>query len=167
MMDIMEDQKMKEIGIQTDYRESEAQTDPYTPKYILREKERPEVLDLQDMKYGVDLPANIDELDMIENNREKTWFEDALPPISDEISFILRRKLMEEQELRDWNNKENEIKKIQNEKLYLLQSGLIEREKDVEEKNSQRIEEIKIKKTESKNRLIAKIQRRKIKVLRK
>lgn len=88
------------------------------------------------MKYGIDLPANIDELDIIENNREKTWFEDALPPISDEISFILRRKLMEEQELRDWNKKENEIKKIQNEKLYLLQSGLIEREKDVEEKNS-------------------------------
>jgi len=45
----------------------------------------------------------------------------------------------------------------------LLQSALIEREKDAEEKNAQRIEEIKIKKTEQKNRLIAKIQRRKIK----
>jgi len=52
---------------------------------------------------------------------------------------------------------------VQNEKLYLLQSALIEREKDTEEKNAQRIEEIKIKKTEQKNRLIAKIQRRKIK----
>ena len=49
----------------------------------------------------------------------------------------------------------------------MLQSALIEREKDAEEKNAQRIEEIKIKKTEQKNRLIAKIQRRKIKVLRK
>lgn len=48
-----------------------------------------------------------------------------------------------------------------------MQSGLIEREKEVEEKNAQRIEEIKIKKTEQKNRLIAKIQRKKIKVLRK
>ena len=47
--------------------------------------------------------------------------------------------------------------------MYLLQSALIEREKDTEEKNAQRIEEIKIKKTEQKNRLIAKIQRRKIK----
>ena len=53
--------------------------------------------------------------------------------------------------------------RIQNEKLYLLQSALIEREKDVEERNAQRIEEIKLKKTEQKNRLIAKIQRRKIK----
>lgn len=53
--------------------------------------------------------------------------------------------------------------RIQNENLYLLQSALIEREKDTEERNAQRIEEIKIKKTEQKNRLIAKIQRRKIK----
>jgi hypothetical protein len=30
----------------------------------------------------------------------------ALPPISDESSFILRRKLMEEQELREWKKKE-------------------------------------------------------------
>jgi len=49
----------------------------------------------------------------------------------------------------------------------LLQSALREREKDIEEKNQRRIEEIKIRKTEHKNRLIAKIQRRKIKVLRK
>lgn len=37
----------------------------------------------------------------------------------------------------------------------------------MEEKNAQRIEEIKIRKTEQKNRLIAKIQRKKIKGLRK
>jgi hypothetical protein len=39
----------------------------------------------------------------------------------------------------------------------LLQSALREREKDIEEKNQRRIEEIKIRKTEHKNRLIAKI----------
>lgn len=46
MIDLIEEQKTKEVEVQTDYRESEAQTDPYTPKYILREKERPEVLNL-------------------------------------------------------------------------------------------------------------------------
>ena len=51
----------------------------------------------------------------------------------------------------------------QNERINLLKSALVEREKDVEEKNAQRIEDIKMKKTEQKNRLIAKIQRRKIK----
>ena len=39
------------------------------------------------------------------------YFEHALPPTSDEASFALRRKLMEEQEFREWNKRENEIKK--------------------------------------------------------
>ena len=51
--------------------------------------------------------------------------------------------------------------------MELVQQGIIEREKDITDKNQQRIEEIKIRKTEQKNRLIAKIQRKKIKVLRK
>lgn len=50
---------------------------------------------------------------------------------------------MEHQEHREWNKKEDEIKKLHNEKLYLLQSALIEREKEVEDKNAKRIEEIK------------------------
>lgn len=74
---------------------------------------------------------------------------------------------MEDQELREWGKKENDIKKLHSEGLELVKKGLIEREKDVEEKNAQRIEEIKIRKTEQKNRLIAKIQRKKIKILRK
>lgn len=119
------------------------------------------------MKYGKGLPATVEELDNIEINREKIGFENALPPISDEASFHLRRRLMEVQEVKEWDKKEQTIKKLQQEKLYLLQSGLIEREKEVEEKNAQRIEEIKIKKTEQKTRLIAKIQRKKTKVLRK
>lgn len=48
-----------------------------------------------------------------------------------------------------------------------MKQAIIEREKDITDKNMQRIEEIKIRKTEQKNRLIAKIQRKKIKVMRK
>lgn len=42
----------------------------------------------------IGLPATIDVLDMIELNRERNWFENALPPISDEASFNMRRRLM-------------------------------------------------------------------------
>jgi hypothetical protein len=55
------------------------------------------VLFLKNLTYGNGLPATIDVLDMIEQNREKIWFENALPPISDEASFNMRRRLMEEQ----------------------------------------------------------------------
>jgi len=37
---------------QTDYRESEAQTDPYTPDYVVRPGTHPEVLTLALLSYG-------------------------------------------------------------------------------------------------------------------
>lgn len=51
--------------------------------------------------------------------------------------------------------------------MELVKQAIIEREKDITDKNAQRIEDIKIRKTEQKNRLIAKVQRKKIKLLRK
>ena len=104
--------KTKTVCIQTDFRDSEAQTDPYTPDHVIRDGETPEVFSLSHLKYGQGLPASIDELDAIEQNREKVWFDNGLPPISDEASFTLRRRLMEDQEVREWNKKENEIKRF-------------------------------------------------------
>ena len=46
---------------------------------------------------------------MIERARAKRAFEAALPPMTDEASLALRRKMMSEQELRDWNVREGEI----------------------------------------------------------
>eukprot|EP01017_Pseudomicrothorax_dubius_P039014 TRINITY_DN5932_c0_g2_i4.p1 TRINITY_DN5932_c0_g2~~TRINITY_DN5932_c0_g2_i4.p1 ORF type:complete len:662 (+),score=209.52 TRINITY_DN5932_c0_g2_i4:124-2109(+) len=159
--------RTRTVEVQTMFRESEAQTDPYTPAYRVLNGENPEVLRIAHLVYGRGLPASVEEMELIEQMREKVAFEGALPPTSDEASFTLRRRLMEDQEFREWHKREDEIKIMQNERLNLLQTALIEREKDVEERNAQRIEEIKIRKTEQKNRLIAKIQRRKIKVLRK
>jgi hypothetical protein len=137
----------KEIEVQTAFRDECTQTVPYTPEAVVRENENPEVLMLKHLTYGSGLPASVDELEMIELNREKAWFESCLPPISDEASFHLRRRLMEEQELREWHKKEETKKKEHVERLFLVQRGLIEREKDIEEKNAERIENIKIKKT--------------------
>jgi hypothetical protein len=107
------------------------------------------------------------EMELIDQMREKRAFDNALPPTSDEACFALRRRLMEEQEVREWNKREDDIKRLQNERLNLLQSALVEREKETEEKHAQRTEEIRLKKTENKERALAKIQRKRIKVLRK
>eukprot|EP00347_Sterkiella_histriomuscorum_P002227 403368982 len=163
----IEEPKAKTVEIQTMFRESEAQTDPFTPDYIIEKENAPEVLTIAHLKYGKGLPASMAEMELIEQMREKRAFENALPPTSDEACFILRRKLMEEQEFREWNKREEDIKRIQNERLNLLQSALVEREKETEEKHAQRTEEIRLKKTENKERHLAKIQRKRIKVLRK
>ena len=49
----------------------------------------------------------------------------------------------------------------------MLQSALVEREKDKEQKHAERTEEIRINKTEDKEKALAKIQRKRITVLRK
>lgn len=61
--------------------------------------------------------------------REKRAFDYALPPTSDEACFNLRRNLMETQEIHEWKKREDDIKSAQNERLNLLQSALVEREK--------------------------------------
>lgn len=49
----------------------------------------------------------------------------------------------------------------------MLTSAILDREKETEEKHATRTEEIRLKKTENKERSLAKIQRKRIKVLRK
>mmetsp|Transcript_32152 Transcript_32152/g.55526 ORF Transcript_32152/g.55526 Transcript_32152/m.55526 type:complete len:621 (-) Transcript_32152:18-1880(-) len=155
------------IGIQTDYRESEAQTDPITPAHTVEEGHDPEVLYFTYLTYGNGLPASMAEMELIEQAREKKLFEQMLPASTDEACFLLRRKLMEEQEFKEWNKRESDIMRIQAERLKLLQTALYEREKENEDRSSQRIEDIRLKRTEHKDRNLAKIGRKRIKVLRK
>ena len=157
----------KTVEIQTDYRESGTQTDPFTPDYVIERGQTPEVLTIAHLNYGRGLPASMAEMELIEQMREKRAFENALPPTSDEACFTLRRKLMEEQEFREWGKREDDIKRLQNERLNLLQSALVEREKESEDNHARRIEDIRLKKTEDKEKAVAKIQRKRIKVLRK
>lgn len=155
------------IGIQTDYRESETQTDPITPAHVVAEGHDPEVLYFTYLTFGNGLPASMAEMELIEQAREKKLFEQMLPASTDEACFMLRRKLMEEQEFKEWNKRETDIMRIQSERLKLLQTALYEREKENEDRSSQRIEDIRLKRTEHKDRTLAKIGRKRIKILRK
>lgn len=157
----------KTVGIQTVFRESEAQTDPYSPEFIIKAGEDPEILSFKYFTYGNGLPASMAEMELIDQAREKKLFEQMLPSSTDEACFALRRKLMDEQEFKEWAKRESDIKRIQNERLNLLHTALIDREKENEERSAQRVEELKLKKTEQKDRALVKIGRKRIKVLRK
>ena len=90
--------------------ESEAQTDPYSPEYILApDSSPPELLALSTLKYGAGLPAGMAELEMIERARIKRAWEVALPKVVDKETFNIRLKMMEEMELREWKEREDEI----------------------------------------------------------
>ncbi|CAF1362328.1 unnamed protein product, partial [Didymodactylos carnosus] len=124
----METQATRTQGIQTDYMEREAQTDPYTPEYVCKPGEQPEVLTLATLMHNKGLPAGLAEVEMIERARAKRAWEASLPSLSDGDQWDKRFKMMSEMERHEWLLRENEIEKLQNIRIELLESLLRDNE---------------------------------------
>merc|ERR1719382_837281 len=99
----------KTVGTQSVYRESEVQTDPYSPDYYIAPNQVPEVLTLTNLTFAQGLPATEAELKIIERTRQKRLFDQMLPPPTDEFNLEVRAALMEAQEFRDWAERESGI----------------------------------------------------------
>jgi len=161
--------KSRSVGVQTKYRDSEAQTDPFTPKFILKpgSKSRPEVLSIADLTFSKGLPAGLKEIQNIEHEREKRAYEASLPPMTDEVSFMIRRKMMEKQERDEFNRKEAEIEEANREHLRMIRNALQERERLNESKRQHRVETLKMSKLLEKDRLVAEVYKKRTTNLRK
>ncbi|XP_056611097.1 cilia- and flagella-associated protein 91 [Triplophysa dalaica] len=117
------------VGVQTDYRESETQTDPYTPDYVLRPGTAPpELLTLATLTWGRGLPAGLAEVEMIERARMKRAWEKTLPPLDNLTQLEKRRRMMEDMERKEWAFREHEMEKLQEVRLTLLKKLLRQRE---------------------------------------
>jgi Cilia- and flagella-associated protein 91 len=57
---------LNNLYINLNFRESEAQTDPFTPEYLIEKDNAPEVLTIAHLKYGRGLPASMAEMELIE-----------------------------------------------------------------------------------------------------
>ena len=60
---------------------------------------------------GHGLPAGLAEVEMIERARAKRAWEATLPPLNDPSQWDKRRRMMEEQERKEWSFREEEIEK--------------------------------------------------------
>ena len=60
---------------------------------------------------GRGLPAGLAEVEMVERARAKRAWEATLPPLSDPTQLEKRRRMMQEQEGREWAFREQEIEK--------------------------------------------------------
>ena len=49
---LFQESKTRSVLVQTDYRDSEAQTDPYAPEHVVRPGSQPELLTLASLSYG-------------------------------------------------------------------------------------------------------------------
>ncbi|XP_042351125.1 cilia- and flagella-associated protein 91 [Plectropomus leopardus] len=131
------------VGVQTDYRESETQTDPYSPEYVVQPGTTPsELLQLAALTWGRGLPAGLAEVEMIERARVKRAWEASLPPLNDLSQLDKRRRMMEEMEAQEWAFREAEIQKLQDARLAVLKDLLRQRDEAQKEVTNERLNQI-------------------------
>ncbi|CEM35011.1 unnamed protein product [Vitrella brassicaformis CCMP3155] len=164
------DGRTRTIGIQSVYREGSAQTDPYSPPYVLQSADpnfNPEVLTIAQLCWDKGLPATNIEVAMIQKMRQKRLWDQMLPPSTDEFSFRLRERLLTEAEFKEWADREQHIKDLQRRRLEIIREELAAREEKRTSQQADRVERIRVKKIDNKDRRIAKGQKKRIKTLRK
>ncbi|XP_061735152.1 cilia- and flagella-associated protein 91 isoform X1 [Nerophis ophidion] len=117
------------VAVQTDYRESEAQTDPFTPDYVLQCGTSPsELLTLASFTWARGLPASIEEVEMIERARARRVYEERFPSLNDVDQLHKRRRMMEIMEAKEWAFREGKIQKLQDARLAVLGEMLQQRD---------------------------------------
>ena len=172
--------RSRTLGTQSDYRESEAQTRPYAPDYVLpsrpstrqailnakhhTEDDLPEVLLVQDTR---GLPLGRSEIDRVERQRRKRAFEASLPPLSDASQLGLRKKLMEEWEEAEWAEREREIAQLQEERLAILKAAIDAREAEAEATAEARLRRMRLGALAEKTKKFEAIQHERIRRARK
>lgn len=138
--------RSRTVGTQSLYRESEAQTIPYSPDYVIPEEvgekqatlmekyntDVPEILTLQKLKFANGLPPGLNELNHIDKLREKRAFEASLPPLHDTEQLPRRRAMMDVWEEKEWAERDREIEGLQEERLGILANALEVREANIE-----------------------------------
>ncbi|XP_029314996.1 cilia- and flagella-associated protein 91 isoform X2 [Cottoperca gobio] len=156
------------VGVQTDYRESETQTDPYSPEYVVQSGITPsELLRLAALSWGRGLPAGLAEVEMIERARAKRAWEATLPPLDDLSQLDKRRRMMEEMEVKEWAFREGEIQKLQETRLTVLKDLLWQRDETQKEVTNERLNMIYSQNQKDKETKLHKIHNDYIRSLRK
>lgn len=134
---------------QTDYRENDCQTDPYTPDYWVEDNTQPQVLAIMELKYGAGLPAGLAEVEMIDRVKRRTRVEGSLPQGGDDSAMDQRLVALENLEQVEWNEREAHIKNLQDERLEQMAAALDRRERKRETQSQARIETVKRSKLEA------------------
>ncbi|XP_063812931.1 cilia- and flagella-associated protein 91 [Pseudophryne corroboree] len=158
---------VRTVGMQTDYRDSEAQTDPYSPEFVVRPGSVPELLMLANLTWGRGLPAGLAEVEMIERAREKRAWEATLPPLSDLSQLEKRRRMMDEQERKEWAFREQEIEKLQDARLQVLKKLLLKRAETQKALDTRRLDSKWSKLQTEKEERVTQMRREHIKAIRK
>jgi len=157
----------RSVGVQTMYRESQTQTDPFSADYITAPGQPdPEVLSIAHLTWGNGLPAGLEEIKLIQQMREKRAFEASLPAPVDEASRALRKKLLDERERQEWEEREKLMQEEQEARLQVLIEALKAREEKSQMLNESRINAVREAAVQKRDAAFDSIHRERLKTLR-
>lgn len=111
---------------------------------------------------------------MIERQKKKRAFEVSLPPLEHSEAFEVRRKMMEEQELLEWEIREQQIRmylircahliellcRVQQERLKMMKQALAASENERELLNTCKVESIMNRSASKRDAEVQKIQKK-------
>lgn len=172
------------VGTQSDYRESDAQTDPYSPDAAealpsamgARQKmlavryhcdDVPEIVHLADMHFSVGQRPGAVEVERIYKLRAKRAFEASLPPLSDLAMLPVRQAMVERWEEQVWHEREAEIAERQGARLARLRDAIEAREAEVEAGHAERVQLAADRALAAKQAAFAKVLQQRIKAIRR
>lgn len=178
--------KTRTIGVQSVYRETEAQTDPFSPvsssssldgdgdddgdggcaqEYVLDpDRATPEVLRLGQLSYGAgSLPVGLEEVEQIEREQEQRAFEESLPEIRSQADLERRRELLQERELHEWQQRERQIIEMEKARLSLIMNAIREREALNETRMHERLQHLRRQKEKECDDELLNVQKKRIK----
>ncbi len=160
---------VRDAATQSLYRESEVQTLPYTPAYTLDpQNPAPEVLTLASLTYADHtLPAGQREVELIEAARARRAFDASLPPLTDEASLEMRRRMSTEQEKRELLAREREMLAQHARDSATFEAVLRDNATALAASWDERVELTRQLKLTEKDKEVSLVQRRRIKALRK
>ena len=162
-----EDSRTRDVVCQTDFRENDTQTDPYTPDYYTEDGAHPQVLALMELKYGAGLPAGLAEIEMIDRVKRRGHVEADLPQGGDDAAMQHRLNALEDLEKIEWNEREVHIKQLQDQRLGHMATALEKREAKREAANAKRIEAVKKEKLDAAERKLNRLQDKRMTATRK
>ncbi|KAJ8975518.1 hypothetical protein NQ317_010633 [Molorchus minor] len=154
--------------VQTVFRDSEAQTIPWEPPFIVMDEGDPEILKLDFLKWGSGLPAGMHEVELIERARMKAAWDKAMKPnANDPNSLKLFRDYLEALERDEWAFREKEIQEIQDLRLELLEKMLAELHEHAKERTQTKLNRLIATKQAEIDEQIIKIRKKTARELRK
>ena len=159
--------RARDVSCQTDFRENDCQTDPFTPDYYTEDGAHPQVLALMELKYGAGLPAGLAEVEMIDRVKRRGHVEADLPQGGDNTAMVQRLTALENLEKVEWNEREVHIKQLQEQRLGHMASALEKREARREAENAKRIESVKQSKLDVAEKRLNKLQDKRMTATRK